>query len=103
MSNDKPYLPAIGTTVDPMTPFVMWSDGGNRTHVAGCAYVIANMKTRIIVTESVSRFEGKWTNNDMEMRGILQGICKARELGISHLQVRADSGGPSRSSWATTP
>lgn len=67
-----------------------WTDGGNRTNIAGSAFVIAKIDGTIIEERSTS-FEGKWTNNDMEMHGILSCIERCLELNVTDLTLHSDS------------
>lgn len=67
-----------------------WTDGGNRTNIAGSAFVIAH-EDGTIIDERSTTFHGKWTNNDMEMHGILSCIEKCLELGVTDLSIHSDS------------
>jgi ribonuclease HI len=80
-----------------------FTDGGNRAEVAAAAFVIISTEPEElkkagfttlsyrILTEGAKAYEGKWTNNDMEMIAIATCLGAALVYGITDLVLHSDS------------
>lgn len=80
-----------------------FSDGGNRAEVAAAAFVIISTEPEElskagfttlsyrILHEGYKAYQGKWTNNDMEMIAIATCLDQALEIGVTDLLLHADS------------
>jgi ribonuclease HI len=70
---------------------ILWSDGAARGN-PGPAGIGAVLKTRDgELLAECSDYLGHTTNNVAEYRALLAGLERACELGVKHLEVRADS------------
>ncbi len=70
---------------------ILWSDGAARGNPgpAGIGAVLKTPDGELLA--EVSDYLGHTTNNVAEYRALLAGLERATELGISQLEVRADS------------
>lgn len=80
-----------------------FTDGGNRAEVAAAAFVIFDPEqktlrkagfeclTNEIFAKGAKAYEGKWTNNDMEMIAIATCLDVALEIGVTDLVLHSDS------------
>jgi ribonuclease HI len=70
----------------------IYSDGASRGNPgpAGAGAVIMDAETGKVV-ELLKRYLGKQTNNVAEYEAVLLGLRRARELGVSEVEVVADS------------
>ena len=69
----------------------VFSDGAARGNPgpAGAGAVVLDSKGRVLAR--VGKFLGKQTNNVAEYEGLLLGLARAKELGATEVEVRADS------------
>ena len=69
----------------------IFSDGAARGNPgpAGAGAVVLDTKGRVLAR--VGKFLGKQTNNVAEYEGVLLGLARAKELGATEIEVRADS------------
>ncbi|MFL5414557.1 MAG: ribonuclease HI family protein [Myxococcales bacterium] len=69
----------------------MFSDGAARGNPgpAGAGAVVLDSKGKVLAR--VGKFLGKQTNNVAEYEGVLLGLARAKELGATEIEVRADS------------
>jgi ribonuclease HI len=69
----------------------VFSDGAARGNPgpAGAGAVVLDSKGKVLAR--VGRFLGKQTNNVAEYEGVLLGLARAKELGATEVEVRADS------------
>lgn len=86
--------PAPQTPTDATVRFfhlVLHSDGAARENPgpAGAGAVLSEPGGKIVAR--LGRFLGSQTNNVAEYEGVILGLEKAAELGVRHLDVRADS------------
>lgn len=72
-------------------PHWLYTDGGSRGNPgpAGCGGVVYNEEKDELAT--FAAFIGKETNNVAEYMGLLLGLQKAQQCGITNLIVRMDS------------
>lgn len=71
--------------------WVLRTDGGARGNPgpAGVGFVLEDPAG--VVVRSGGRYLGETTNNVAEYRALLWGLEIAHEVGVTHLEVRADS------------
>ncbi|MFL5367190.1 MAG: ribonuclease HI family protein [Myxococcales bacterium] len=69
----------------------IFSDGAARGNPgpAGAGAVVLDSKGKVLAR--VGKFLGKQTNNVAEYEGVLLGLARAKELGATEIEVRADS------------
>jgi ribonuclease HI len=69
----------------------IFSDGAARGNPgpAGAGAVVLDAKGRVLAR--VGKFLGKQTNNVAEYEGVLLGLARAKDLGATEVEVRADS------------
>ena len=69
----------------------VFSDGAARGNPgpAGAGAVVLDSKGKVLAR--VGKFLGKQTNNVAEYEGVLLGLARAKELGATEVDVRADS------------
>jgi len=69
----------------------VFSDGAARGNPgpAGAGAVVLDAKGKVLAR--VGKFLGRQTNNVAEYEGVILGIARAKELGATEIEVRADS------------
>ena len=74
-----------------MSKAIIYTDGGARGNPgpAGIGAVLYDENKNII--EEVSEYIGETTNNQAEYKAVIAGFKKAVELGISEIELYADS------------
>lgn len=80
-SSEVPSLPYAVLQADGAS----WGNPGE----SGCSYVLTDRRGRELAAEG--RYIGRTTNNVAEYQGLIAGLRKARELGVTELVVRLDS------------
>jgi ribonuclease HI len=70
---------------------ILWTDGGARGNPgpAGAGAILKDIGGATLAT--CSKYLGHTTNNVAEYRALILGLERARELGITRIEVRADS------------
>jgi ribonuclease H / adenosylcobalamin/alpha-ribazole phosphatase len=70
---------------------VLWCDGGSRGNPGPSAYgYVLEAPDGVVLAEFGERL-GVSTATTAEYRGLLAGLARAKELGLSRLEVRMDS------------
>ncbi len=87
----KPVAPLAPTTASDQSEAVLFSDGASRGNPgpAGIGAVIETTNGRRLA--EIAEYIGHTTNNVAEYRALLAGLQRALALGVSRLEVRADS------------
>lgn len=80
-----------GTLFGDADESVLFFDGGSRGNPGPAAwgYTIADPQGETVA--AMGRAIGTATNNEAEYGGLIAGLGRARELGITHLRVHGDS------------
>ena len=78
-------------TVAPVTRVRVYSDGAARGNPgpAGAGAILVEPSGQVL--DRIGKFLGTQTNNFAEYSGLLLGLKRARELGVSEVEVFADS------------
>jgi ribonuclease HI len=89
--SSKPAPPRSRTTVSDHSEAVLFSDGASRGNPgpAGIGAVLETADGRRLA--EIAEYIGHTTNNVAEYRALLAGLERALALGVSRLEVRADS------------